>query len=117
MDSVGHALAQAGPSPLWIRSLQNVHFDARPVSWLKLTTPNGARRDAVPAAIADVLVDVDRPELGAVDGARRAGVETPACAQCLHTSDIRSQAISPFGFGSSMKRTSRKVLSVKWWWF
>jgi hypothetical protein len=41
MDSVGHALAHAGPSPLWIRSLQKVHFDARPVSWLKLTTPKG----------------------------------------------------------------------------
>ena len=41
IDSVGHALAQAGPRPLWIRSLQNVHFFAVPVDSLKLTTPNG----------------------------------------------------------------------------
>src|SRR5262249_41534000 len=41
IESVGHALAQAGPSPLWMRSLQNVHFFAVPVVSLKLTTPNG----------------------------------------------------------------------------
>ena len=41
IDWVGHALAQAGPRPLWIRSLQNVHFVAVPVSWLNATTPNG----------------------------------------------------------------------------
>ena len=41
MDSVGQVLAQAGPSPLWMRSLQKVHLLARPVSWLKDTTPNG----------------------------------------------------------------------------
>src|SRR5712691_2786214 len=35
----------------------------------------GAGADAVPAAVADVLVDVDRAELGPVDRARRAGVE------------------------------------------
>ncbi len=41
MESVGQVLAHAGPSPLWIRSLQNVHLFARPVSWLKETTPKG----------------------------------------------------------------------------
>src|SRR3989304_5083589 len=41
IESVGHAFAQAGPSPLWIRSLQKVHLLAVPVSWLKATTPNG----------------------------------------------------------------------------
>jgi len=41
MDSVGHALAQAGPRPLWMRSLQNVHFFAVPVVSLNDTTPNG----------------------------------------------------------------------------
>ena len=41
MDSVGHAFAQAGPSPLWMRSLQKVHLVAVPVSWLNATTPNG----------------------------------------------------------------------------
>ena len=41
MDSVGQVLAQAGPSPLWMRSSQKVHLLARPVSWLKDTTPNG----------------------------------------------------------------------------
>src|SRR5262245_51348592 len=37
----------------------------------------GAGGDAVPAAVADVLVDVDGAELRAVDGARRAGVQAP----------------------------------------
>src|SRR5207247_4998908 len=37
--------------------------------------PEGARADAVAAAIADILVDVDRAELGPVDRPRRARVE------------------------------------------
>ena len=41
IDSVGHAFAHAGPSPLWMRSLQNVHFVAVPVLSLNATTPNG----------------------------------------------------------------------------
>jgi hypothetical protein len=43
----------------------------------------------------------------------------PASAQCLQTSDISSHARSPFGLppGSSMKRTSLNVLSVKCVWF
>src|SRR5207244_4239370 len=41
IDRVGHAFAQAGPRPLWSRSLQKVHFVAVPVSWLNATTPNG----------------------------------------------------------------------------
>ena len=41
MDSVGQVLAQAGPRPLWMRLLQNVHLLARPVSWLNDTTPKG----------------------------------------------------------------------------
>src|SRR4029453_4330330 len=51
--------------------------------------PERAGRDAVPAAIADVLVDVDRPELGAVDGARRTRVETPPLRAVLAT--VRNQ--------------------------
>jgi len=41
MDSVGQVFAHAGPRPLWMRSLQKVHLLARPVSWLKDTTPKG----------------------------------------------------------------------------
>ncbi len=43
----------------------------------------------------------------------------PAWAQCLQTSDMRSQASSPLGWGFSMKRTRRYVLSVKvaWFWY
>ena len=89
MDSVGHALAQAGPSPLWMRSLQKVHLLARPVSWLKDTTPNGHEPHAVPAAVADVLVDVDGAELGPVDGAGRAGVEAAGLRAVL--ADVRHQ--------------------------
>src|SRR5262249_20111201 len=36
-----------------------------------------ARRDTVPAAVADALVDVDRAVLRPVDGSGGAGVETP----------------------------------------
>ncbi len=41
MEWVGQALAQAGPRPLWMRSLQKVHFLAVPVCSLNDTTPNG----------------------------------------------------------------------------
>src|ERR1051325_1969104 len=41
IDSLGHDAADAGPRPLWMRSLQNVHFLAVPVCSLNDTTPNG----------------------------------------------------------------------------
>src|SRR5947209_13195689 len=41
IDSVGQALAQAGSSPAFCRSVQNVHLKARPSSSFFCTTPNG----------------------------------------------------------------------------
>src|SRR5437899_6450526 len=48
-----------------------------------------ARGHAVTAAIADVLVDVDRAELGPVDGARRAGVQAARLSAVL--ADVRHE--------------------------
>ena len=47
--------------------------------------PEGARRDAVAATVADVLVDVDRAVLGPVDRAGGAGLEAAGlCAVLAH---------------------------------
>ena len=47
--------------------------------------------DAVAAAVAGGLLDVDRVELGADDRAGRADLQAGASTQCLQTSDIISQ--------------------------
>src|SRR5688572_8550001 len=119
MDSVGHALAHAGPRPLWMRSLQKWHFLAVPVFSLKLTTPKGQADTQYlqPLQVSWLMLTVPNSVrwMAPVGHALR----QPASAQCLHTSDMSSHARSPFGLGCSMKRTSRNVLSVKcdWFWY
>src|SRR5512132_3442965 len=107
MESVGQVLAHAGPSPLWIRSLQNVHLFARPVSWLKETTPKGQEltqyRQPLHTSWLMLTVPNSVRWIAPVGHASR----HPAWAQCLQTSDMRSQESSPLACGFSMKRTRR----------
>src|SRR6202040_2179806 len=51
--------------------------------------PERARADAVPAAVADALVDVDGAVLGALDGSGRAGIEATRLRAVL--ADVRHE--------------------------
>src|SRR2546428_10639888 len=111
MESVGQVLAHAGPSPLWIRSLQNVHLFARPVSWLKETTPKGQEltqyRQPLHTTWLMLTVPDSVRQIAPVGQASR----DPAVEQGMQTSDMRTQAGSPVGWGFFMKLTRCDVAS------
>ena len=77
IDSVGHAWAHAGVMPFSGAVVAQRALPHPPVvlDLAAVEHPERARRDAVAAAVADVLLDDHRSELGADDRPGRAHVE------------------------------------------
>jgi hypothetical protein len=79
MASVGQALAQAGSRPSFEPVVAEGALVRLAVEWTEGGDAEGTGRNTVAAAVADILLDHDRIELGADDGASRA---------CLHATGV-----------------------------
>src|SRR3990172_8524359 len=84
LDRVGRArLGARGPEPVVDPVVAERALPHRPGLVVEAHDPEGAGGDAVTTAVAHVLVDVDRPELGPVDRARGTRLEAPRLGAVL----------------------------------
>src|SRR5713101_9440047 len=79
----GARFGAGGPEPVVDPVIAEGALVGAPRVVVERDHPEGAGADAVPAAVAHVLIDVDGAELRAVDGPGRAGVETAGLGAVL----------------------------------